>query len=91
MKQLMNWTSALVLAASLALASAGPGLTRPASEADKTATKSTQKAKPKTKASPKAKAAQRSKSKVKSKVKSKSNIKTPLGKVLEGARYLSGV
>jgi murein DD-endopeptidase MepM/ murein hydrolase activator NlpD len=84
MKQLMNWTSALVLAASLALASAGPGLTRPASEADKTATKSTQKAKPKAKASPKAKAAQRSKSKVKSKVKVKSNIKTPLGKVLEG-------
>jgi murein DD-endopeptidase MepM/ murein hydrolase activator NlpD len=80
MKQLMNWTSALVLAASLALASAGPGLTRPASEADKTATKSTQKAKPKAKASPKAKAAQRSKSKV----KVKSNIKTPLGKVLEG-------
>ena len=53
MKQLMNWTSALVLATSLVLASAGPGLTRAPSEVEKTAAKSnkTAKSKAKTKSS----------------------------------------
>ena len=53
MKQLMNWTSALVLATSLVLASSGPGLTRAPTEAEKTATKSnkTAKSKAKTKSS----------------------------------------
>ena len=53
MKQLMNWTSALVLATSLVLASAGPGLTRAPTEAEKSAAKSnkTAKSKAKTKSS----------------------------------------
>ena len=53
MKQLMNWTSALVLATSLVLASSGPGLTRAPTEAEKTAAKSnkTAKSKAKTKSS----------------------------------------
>jgi murein DD-endopeptidase MepM/ murein hydrolase activator NlpD len=53
MKQLMNWTSALVLATSLVLASAGPVLTRAPTEAEKSAAKSnkTAKSKAKTKSS----------------------------------------
>ena len=76
MKQLMNWTSALVLATSLVLANAGPGLTKAPTEAEKTATKSTKKAKAKVKAP--------SKSKAKAKPSSKSKTKSLLGKVQEG-------
>ncbi len=70
MKQLMNWTSALVLATSLVLANAGPGLTKAPTEAEKSATKSTKKAK--------------ASSKTKAKTSAKPKAKSPLGKVQEG-------
>jgi murein DD-endopeptidase MepM/ murein hydrolase activator NlpD len=72
MKQLMNWTSALVLATSLVLANAGPGLTKAPTEAEKSATKSTKKAKAK------------ASSKTKAKPSAKPKAKSQLGKVQEG-------
>ncbi len=72
MKQLMNWTSALVLATSLVLANAGPGLTKAPTEAEKSATKSTKKVKAK------------ALSKTKAKPSAEPKAKSELGKVQEG-------